>query len=122
VVSTPEENEEKSGIKCFSKKHLEEYVEVQTWLKTIGRSSVGLYLNALKKFCEFSRRNPHELIIMRDEEVRVSDPNNRTGVRDMILDFRRYLELENYAPKTINTLDGAVRILVECLWQLVMSL
>jgi integrase len=109
VISTPEKNEEKSGIKCFSKKHLEEFVEVQTWLKTIGRSSVGLYLNALNKFCDFSRRNPHELIIMRDKEVRVSDPNNRTGVRDLILDFRRYLELEDYAPKTINALDGAVR-------------
>ena len=67
MVSTPEKNEVKSGIKCFSKKHLEEFVEVQTWLKTIGKSSVGLYLNALKKFCEFSRRNPHELIIMRDK-------------------------------------------------------
>jgi len=109
MVSTPRENEENSGIKCFSKKHLEEYVEVQTWLKTIGRSSVGLYLNALNKFCDFSRRNPHDLIIMRDKEVRISDPNNRTGIRDMILDFRRYLELENYAPKTINALDGAVR-------------
>jgi len=109
MVSSPRENEERSRYKSFSKKQLKEYVEVQTWLKTVGTSSVGLYLNALRKFCDFSRTNPHELILMRDKETRSSDPNNRTGVRDLIFDFRRYLEMENYAPKTINALDGAVR-------------
>ena len=82
---------------------------MQTWLKIIGKSSAGLYLNALKKFCDFSEKNPHELILMRDKETRNSDPNSRTGVRDLILDFRRYLETEKYSPKTINAIDGSVR-------------
>jgi len=63
----------------------------------------------MKKFCEFSGKNPRELILMRDKETRNPNPNSRTGVRDMIFDFRRYLEKEKYAPKTINALDGAVR-------------
>ncbi|MEA2096133.1 MAG: site-specific integrase [Candidatus Cloacimonadota bacterium] len=108
-IRAPRENKEGSSYKVFSKKQLQEFVEVQTWLKTIGKSSVNLYLNALKKFCEFSGKNPRELILMRDKETRNPDPNNRTGVRDLIFDFRRYLEMENYAPKTINSLDGAVR-------------
>jgi hypothetical protein len=33
---------------------------------------------ALKKFCEFSGKNPHELIKIRDDEIRSSDPNSRT--------------------------------------------
>ena len=109
VLSTPKSNEERSSIKCFSKKQLEEFIEIQTWLKTIGKSSVNLYLNALSKFCDFSGKNPHELIMIRDKEIRNSSPNNRTGIRDLVLDFRVYLEKEGYAPKTINSLDGAVR-------------
>lgn len=108
-ITAPSENKEASSYKVFSSGQLFEFAEVQTWLKTIGKSSVNLYLNALKKFCDFSRKNPHELIIMRDKETRSPDPNNRTGVRDLIFDFRRYLEKEKYAPKTINALDGAVR-------------
>jgi integrase len=108
-LSTPSENKEASSYKCFSKNQLQEFVEVQTWLKTIGKSSVNLYLNALKKFCDFSGRNPRELILMRDKETRNPDPNSRTGVRDLIFDFRCYLEKEKYAPKTINSLDGTVR-------------
>ena len=83
-LSNPQEVEERSSIKSFSKNHLREYKEVQTWLKTIGKSSVNLYLNALKKFCEFSGKNPCELILLRDKETRNSDPNSRTGVRDLI--------------------------------------
>lgn len=108
-TTTQSENKEASGYKSFSRDQLKEFTEVQTWLKTIGRSSVGLYLNALKKFCEFSGKNPEELILMRDKETRNTDPNNRTGVRNLIFNFRRYLEMENYAPKTINALDGSVR-------------
>ncbi|MCK4348244.1 MAG: hypothetical protein KAW47_06475, partial [Thermoplasmatales archaeon] len=85
-LSTPSENKEASSYKCFSKNQLQEFVEVQTWLKTIGKSSVNLYLNALKKFCDFSGRNPRELILMRDKETRNPDPNSRTGVRDLIFD------------------------------------
>ena len=88
---------------------LRKYQEVQTWLKTVSKSSVPLYLNALAKFCEFTGKNPKELILMRDKEIRNPDPNARTQVRDLILDFREYLEKEGYAPKTINALDGAIR-------------
>lgn len=109
TITAPSENIEVSGYKSFSRDQLKEFTEVQTWLKTIGRSSVGIYTNALKKFCEFSGKDPEELILMRDKETRNPDPNSRTGVRDLILDFRRYLEMENYAPKTINALDGSVR-------------
>lgn len=105
----PQGQIEGSSYKVFSKNQLQEFVEVQTWLKTIGKSSVNLYLNALKKFCEFSGKNPGELILLRDKETRNPDPNGRTGVRDLIFDFRTYLEKEEYAPKTINALDGAVR-------------
>lgn len=109
MVSTPSENIEASGYKSFSRDQLKEFTEVQTWLKTIGRSSIGIYINALKKFCEFSGKNPCELILMRDKETRNPNPNSRTGIRDLIFDFRRYREMENYAPKTINSIDGAVR-------------
>ena len=107
-MTTPtEKNEVNNKYKSFEK--LRRYKEVQTWLRTIGESSVSVYINALKKFCEFSNKNPKELILMRDKEIRNPDPNSRTGVRDLIFDFRIYLEMEQYAPKTINSIDGAVR-------------
>jgi len=87
---------------------LKKYQEVQTWLKTVSKSSISLYLDALAKFCEFTGKNPRELFLMRDKEVRDPDPDARTQVRDLILNFKEYLE-EGYAPKTINALDGAVR-------------
>lgn len=106
--NTPTEKD-KGNRKYKDFEKLRKYQEVQTWLRTIGESSVSVYLNALKKFCDFSEKSPHELILMRDKETRNSDPNSRTGVRDLILDFRRYLEMEKYAPKTINAIDGSVR-------------
>jgi len=89
--------------------NIEEYPEVQTWLKTVSPSTRPNYLAALKRFCEFSRKDPSELIRIRDSEIRNPDPNSRTIIRDLVLDFRVYLEKEGYAPKTINTWDGAVR-------------
>ena len=91
------------------KSEIESYQEVQTWLRTVSKKSRPLYLSALRKFCEFSGKGPYELIKQRDEELKNNDHNNRTGIRDLILDFRVYLEKEQYAGKTINSLDGAIR-------------
>ncbi len=102
-------NKKFSGYKSFQIEKLKQFPEVQTWLKTISESSRRPYLLALKKFCEFSGKTPQELILARDREIKNPDPNNRTGMRDLILDFRSYLEMEQYAPKTINAIDGAVR-------------
>jgi len=93
----------------FSLEKLQEYEEVKTWLKTVSESSRRLYLHALRHFCEFCNKDPKELIFMRDKEIRNPDPNSRSGVRNLILDFREYLEKEGYVPKTINAWDGAVR-------------
>ena len=109
MVSTPSENKETSSYKAFSKKQLQEYQEVQTWLRTISSQSGVIYLNALKKFCEWCGKDPHKLILQRDKELKNDDPNNRTGIRDLLLDFRHHLEHMGLAPKTINTYDGAIR-------------
>jgi integrase len=107
-------NKEKKEYKtCGNKKicleKLQTCPEVQTWLKTVSEKSGEQYLRILKKFCEFSRKTPKQLILERDKELKNSDPNSRTGIRDLVLDFRRYLEKEGYAPKSINTRDGAIR-------------
>jgi len=83
--------------------------EVQTWLKTMGESSRPKHLAILEKFCEWCGKDPKQLILERDTELRNPDPNSRTGIRDLILDFRTYLEGEEYAPKSINSMDGYVR-------------
>jgi integrase len=88
---------------------IEKYLEVQTWLKTVSPRTATSYLRALKKFCDWCGKTPPQLIIDRDSEKNVADPNKRTGTRNLILDFRVFLEQEGYAPKTINTLDGAIR-------------
>jgi len=98
-----------SRYKTFSKEELQEFTEVQTWLKTISSQSSVIYLNAHKKFCEWCGKDPHELILQRDKELKNDDTNNRTGIRDLLLDFRRHLEHTGLAPKTINTYDGAIR-------------
>ena len=82
---------------------------MQTWLRTVSEKSRPLYLSAIRRFCEFSGKTPNELIEQRDAELRNGDHDYRTGIRDLILDFRTYLEKEGYAGKTINALDGAVR-------------
>ena len=109
MVSTPSENKEAGSYKSFSKNQLQEFTEVQTWLKTISLQSGMIYLNALKKFCEWCGKDPHELILQRDQELKNDDPNNRTGIRDLVLDFRHHLEHTGLAPKTINCSDGAIR-------------
>ena len=109
MVSTPSANKEASRYKSFSKKQLQEFQEVETWLKTISLQSGVIYLNALKKFCEWCGKNPQELILQRDGELKNDNPNNRTGIRDLLLDFRHHMENLGMAPKTINTYDGAIR-------------
>lgn len=106
VTQTPSTRGNEKGNK---KNVIEGYQEVETWLKTVSRSSRPLYLNALRKFCEFSGKTPGELISTRDSETKSDDHNYRTGIRDLILDFRTYMSKEGYAHKTINATDGAVR-------------
>ncbi len=110
-VSNPNGNEVGSSYKSFSKDQLQEFIETQTWLKTISSQSGVIYLNALKKFCEWCGKNPQELILQRDKELKNDDPNDRTGIRDLVLDFRHHLEHVGLAPKTINSYDGAIRSL-----------
>jgi len=109
VVSTPRSKIKDIGYKTFSNKQLEEYVEVQTWLKNIGQSSRNGYLSALRRFCNWCGKNPHTLIIDRDHEIHSDDPLNRNKTRDLLLDFRIHLEKRGYAPKTINSMDGSIR-------------
>ncbi|MEM0134686.1 MAG: hypothetical protein QXU18_05580 [Thermoplasmatales archaeon] len=85
------------------------YQEIETWLNTISENSGPRYLNALRRFCEFTSKNPSELIDIRDSKIKNDDHNNMTEIRDLILDFRTYLGKEGYARKTINAMDGAVR-------------
>jgi len=93
----------------LTKEDLKEYEEVQTWLRTVSESSKSSYLSALEKFCNFANKNPHELIMMRDEEKDIDNPNKRNRTKNLILDFREHLEEGGYAPSSINTMDGAVR-------------
>jgi integrase/recombinase XerD len=95
--------------KTFSKEQLQEYAEVQTWLKTIGESSKNYYLLSLQGFCTWCGKNPHELIMQRDKEIKSDKPSERNNTRDLITDYRKYLEKQGYAPKTINAMDGAIR-------------
>jgi len=93
----------------FTRAEIERFPEVQTWLKTVSPPTRGGYLSVLKKLCGFSGNTPTQLILERNNEMTNNDPNSRTGIRDLILDFREYLKREGYAPKTINAWDGAVR-------------
>ena len=101
MVSTPSGNKEGSSYKSFSKKELQEYQEVQTWLRTVSSSSSKIYLNALKDFCSWCGKSPKELILERDREKDNPDPNKRTGIKNLILDFRKHLEKQGYAQKPL---------------------
>ena len=105
----PQGQIEGSRYKSFSKKQLQKFQEVETWLKNIGPSSHNVYLSALRKLCSWYGKDPHELILQRDQELKSDDPIGRNSIRDLILDFRKHLEKQGYAPKTINALDGSVR-------------
>lgn len=97
------------NVERNKRKSIEQYTEVQTWLRTVSEQSRNMYLSTLKRFCEFSGKTPGELIEQRDTEIRNKNHNNRTGMRDLVLDFRTYLGKEGYAHKSINTRDGVVR-------------
>jgi hypothetical protein len=75
----------------------------------VSENTRNWYASALRRFCEFSGKNPSEMIRQRDLELKQVEPNGRTGIRDLILDFRAYLEKEEYSGNSINTFDGAVR-------------
>jgi len=89
--------------------NIEKYHEVKTWLRTVTPTTQEYYLSALKKFCNWCGKNPHQLIMERDEENDHPDPNKRTRTKNLILDFRKFLEKEGYSPSTINSMDGAIR-------------
>jgi integrase len=109
-VKPLKETPQQKGIEKGNKKNgIDGYQEVQTWLRSVSEKSRSLYLSSLRKFCGFSSKQPDELIRLRNKELKSDDHDNRTGLRDLILDFREYLEKEGYAPKTINSTDGAVR-------------
>ncbi len=103
---TPQQRENRKENKNNG---IESYEEVQTWLRTVSGNTRNGYVRALRRFCEFSGKNPSELIRQRDLELKQADPNGRTGIRDLILDFRAYLEKEEYSGNSINTFDGTVR-------------
>lgn len=107
--ANPDEFSEKPSQRQSRFSEFKAFPEVQTWLKTVSTGTCHAYLTALKKFCDFSGKDPHQLILQRDSEVRSNEPNSRTGIRDLVLDFRTYLEKEGFAPKIINSFDGAVR-------------
>lgn len=88
----PQGQIEGNRYKTFSKKQLKEYVEVQTWLRAVSPHSNNIYLNALKDFCSWCGKSPKELILERDREKDNPDPNKRTGIKNLILDFRKHLE------------------------------
>jgi integrase/recombinase XerD len=98
-----------NGYKCFSRKELYGYQEVDSWLKTISKSSRNYYIRTIEVFCNWCGRDPHTLIINRDKEVKSDNPIDRNNTRDLIIDFRKYLESLDYAPKSINVFDGAIR-------------
>jgi hypothetical protein len=92
----------KEKFKGFSEKQLLEYPEVQTWLRTVSEKSAKLYIKCLEKFCNWCKKSPEQLILDRDKELKSSNPNGRTETINLILDFRKYLEEQGYAPKSIN--------------------
>jgi integrase len=96
-------------FKPLSKEELLNYPEVQTWLKNVGEHTRNSYPSYLKKFCDWCGKTPKQLILDRDRETKTEDPNGRTGIRDLILDFREHMENEGYAPNTVNVYDGAIR-------------
>lgn len=104
-----EKSKVKEKYKAFSEKQLLEYPEVQTWLRTVSEGTSKLYIKCLEKFCNWSKKSPKQLILDRDKELKSSNPNGRTGTRNLILDFRKHLEEQGYAPKSINTFDGCIR-------------
>lgn len=93
----------------FTQAEIEEFPEAQTWLKTVSSKTAKSYLSVLTKFCNWCRKDPHQLIIDRDSERNNPDLNKRTETRNLVLDFRKFLEEEDYAPKSINSMDGAIR-------------
>ena len=108
-ITAPSVNKEASSYKPFSSEQLKEFVEVQTWLKNVSPGSMKVYLRALWRFCNWCEKSPHELIMQRDKELRIADPNDRTEIRNLLLDFRSHLEQIDLAPKTISSYDGALR-------------
>lgn len=96
-------------VKKFrQKEEIENFQEVQIWLKSVSENSRQHYIYAMKKFCEFSGLMPNEIITLRVNELG-NRIKNTSNIHDLILGFRLYLEKKGYAAKTINSLDGALR-------------
>lgn len=98
-----------TGYKSYSIQELNKYLEVVSWLNTVSKSSQRYYIRALRHYCNWCGKNPTELILERDKETKSNNPIDRNNTRDMIIEFRQYLETMKYAPKSINVMDGAIR-------------
>ena len=69
-----------NGYKCFSKKKLQNYLEVGSWLNTVSKSSQSYYIRAIELFCNWCGKNPSELINERNQEVKSDNPRHRVSV------------------------------------------
>ncbi len=103
-----------NGYKCYSQKQLLTHLEVSSWLNTVSKSSQKYYIRAIELFCNWCGKNPSQLILDRDKEVKSDNPIERNNTRDMIIEFRKQLEKMGYAPKSINVMDGAIRSFYSC--------
>ncbi len=70
-----------------------EYASVENWRNNLRQSSIETYLHYLKRFCDYAKLNPDQLV----EEAK----KNQTAVHNTLKAFRRKLETEGGASSSL---------------------
>jgi integrase len=76
---------------------------VDKWLATVAKSdnTKRNYSHAIKAFCEFVDKDPDQLIIEAEKEIKEGLLMRERSVSDYVPDFIEHLENKNLAPNTI---------------------
>lgn len=97
-------------------KWAEQFDSVKYWLKALANRSEGtkeLYVYNLKFFCDYVGKNPDELIVQRDNDLKAKDPRDKYRIENDVKAYMAILEDKGESFGSRNTKYAAIRSFFE---------
>jgi len=82
---------------------------VQKWLNKLGDRTRENAIQDFPKFLEWCKKSPTQLIKMKVKDIQTRDPTQKGKTEDLVIEFKRFLEAQNYRRSTIKTILNRVQ-------------
>ena len=81
----------------------------QKWLNKLTERTKENCIREFPKFLKWVQKSPTELIKMKVEDLQTKDPTQKGRVEDLVIQFKQFLETQNYKRSTITTTINRVQ-------------